>query len=341
MRRILYLLAVVLLAMPARKILADVVITNEGDRITGTITSVADGKMVVHSGVVGDVTIPLTHIRTFSTDKPLEFHLADGTVITRQVEQSSPGEVLVSGTGLGAGQPLMVSSIDEVNPKAFSASFQLGGTISRGNTYNDTLNASAAIGYKLKQEDITFKAEYENATEKIHTPTGYQPTTTTEDRWDIEAKYEHFFTKKFYGDVDIDVTKDRIAFLDLRLAPTAGVGYAWLQNDPLHFSTEGGIGWIYENYTNGTPTREEATLRLAYHLNYVFNANISAFHDLVYFPSIEYGSHYLINGDIGLHAKLTKNVFAELKAEWDYDSTPANGALKNDARYAATLGYAI
>jgi hypothetical protein len=30
-----------------------------------------------------------------------------------------------------------------------------------------------------------------------------------------------------------------------------------------------------------------------------------------------------------------------LKIEWDYDARPANGALKNDERYIASLGYSL
>jgi hypothetical protein len=62
---------------------------------------------------------------------------------------------------------------------------------------------------------------------------------------------------------------------------------------------------------------------------------------VTYFPSLRNGSVYVINTDIGLHAKLTKNLFAELKIEWDFNSSPAIGALKNDERYVAALGYAI
>jgi putative salt-induced outer membrane protein YdiY len=336
------LAAAVLVCVAGTKALADEVVTLEGDHINGTVKSISDGKLLIKSDTLGDVTVPMSHVSTFSTDAPIEVHLTDGTVVTRQLQKSDVGSVVVAGDQLGGGQKILVSSIDEINPKAFSAQVAIGGSLARGNSYSDTLNASLAMEYKVKTEDITFTAEYNYARQKTRLATGGLSTaSSTTDRWDLEGKYEHFFTKKFYAYVDAEVTKDRIAFLDLRFTPTAGVGYNWFDTKPLLFSTEAGVGWIYETYTNGTPTREEATLRLAYHLQYVFNDHVSAFHDVVYRPSIEYGSHYIINADIGLHAKLTSNLFTELKAEWDYDSTPANGALKNDARYIASLGYGL
>jgi putative salt-induced outer membrane protein YdiY len=317
---------------------ADEVITNEGDHINGTVTRVADGKLTVHSAVVGDVVIPLSHVKTFSTLAPIELHLADGTVLVRQVAQSDPGQVAIVGAGVGEGQMVKVSSIEDVNPQPLTGSLALGGTLTRGNTFTDTLNANFKLGYKVKQEQFSFTGEYEYGKTKDQT-TGVSQTTT--DRWDLDGKYQHFFSKKFYGYVEAEVTKDRIAFLDLRFTPSGGVGYQWFDKAPFMFNTEAGAAWLYENYTNGTPTREDAALKLAYHLTYDFNPTVQAFNDVTYFPSLRSASVYVINADIGLHAKLTKNMFAELKIEWDFNSSPAIGALKNDERYVAALGYSI
>jgi len=317
---------------------ADVVILKQGDHLTGKITKVADGNLTLHSDMAGDVVIPLSNVRTFSTVAPIDLHLSDGTVLVRQVAESDPGNVAIMGEGVGAGQKVPIATIEDVNPQPLTASFAIGGTLTRGNTFTDTLNANFKIGYKLKQELFTFTGEYEYGKQKDQT-TGVESTTT--DRWDLDGKYQHFFSKKLYGYVEAEVTKDRIADLDLRFTPSAGLGYQWLDKAPLMFNTEVGAAWLYENYSNGTPTREDAALKLAYHLTYNFNAAVSMFNDVTYFPSLRNASVYVINTDIGLHAKLTKNLFAELKIEWDFNSSPAIGALKNDERYVAALGYAI
>ena len=339
MRKVFSLLAAAVLgATVVSSALADEVLLNNGDRLTGTVTKVEDGKLTLHSGVFGDTVIATDQIKTFATDNPIDLHLTDGTVISRQVAESDQGTVALVGNGVGQGQTLNISTIDEVNPNPFTGSFSVGASLVRGNTFTDNLNGAFALGYKVKQEQLTFTGEYLYGNQK-NTTTGQESTTT--DRWDLYGKYQHFFSKKFYFYADADVTKDRIAFLDLRFTPSVGAGYQWLDKAPLKFGTEGGIAWLYENYTNGTPNREEVSLKLAYHLTYDFNPTVSLFHDLTYYPSIEHINNYLINADIGIHSKLTKKLFTELKVEWDYDSTPANGALKNDARYIASLGYSL
>lgn len=337
-RAIAFLAAAVLGAGLVSSARADEVILKAGDVINGTVTSAGDGKLQMHSPSMGDVSIPLADIKTFSTLAPIEIHLADGTVLVRSVGESDPGTVAIAGPGVGEGQKISVANIEDVNPQPLSGQLAIGGTLTRGNTYTDTLAANFKLGYKMKDERLLFTGEYEYGTTKQVT-TGLSTTTT--DRWDLDGKYEHFFSKKFYGYVEAEVTKDRIAFLDLRFTPSGGVGYQWFQPEPLGFSTEAGAAWLYENYTNGTPTREDAALKLAYHLTYDFNPTVQFFNDITYFPSLRSGSVYVINADIGLHAKLTKKLFAEFKIEWDFNSSPANGALKNDERYIASLGYSL
>jgi putative salt-induced outer membrane protein YdiY len=340
MRKAIAVLAAVLLGTAAvRDASADEVILKAGDHIHGTVTSVGDGKLMLHSPSMGDVTIPLKDIQTFSTVAPIEMHLADGTVLVRQVAESDPGTVAIVGTGVGAGQKVDVANIEDVNPQPLTGSFAVGGTLTRGNTFTDTLDANFKLGYKMKSELVSFTGEYDYGKTK-QVPTGIETTTT--DRWDLDGKYEHFFSKKFYGYVEAEVTKDRIAFLDLRFTPSGGVGYQWFSPEPLGFGTEIGAAWLYENYTNGTPTREDAALKLAYHLTYDFpHYGVQLFNDVTYFPSLRSGAVYVINADIGLHAKLTKKLFAEFKVEWEFNSSPAIGALKNDERYIASLGYSL
>ena len=86
------------------------------------------------------------------------------------------------------------------------------------------------------------------------------------------------------------------------------------------------MAWVYEHYTNSTPTCEDVSLKLAYHLTAKFNDAVSLFHDLSYYPSIEDGSVFIVNTDLGIRAAMSKHFFTEFKFILDYDSTPAIGA---------------
>lgn len=134
--------------------------------------------------------------------------------------------------------------------------------------------------------------------------------------------------------------KDRILDLDLRLTPGAGVGYQWLDRPDFQFNTEGGVSWVYEQFTDvGTPN-ENVSVRVAYHLKKTFfDSKLILFNDVQYFPSIENVQNYLILGDAGARVAITKTMFSELKAEVDYDSQPAPGSHRTDAKYILGVGW--
>jgi len=321
---------------------ADQVITTTGDTINGTIKGVTAGSLVVHTDSMSDVSIPLAHISTFTTSGPIVIQLADGSQLTSQVASGNTGTVTLVNPNGGPGEPLAITGIDNVNPQAFTASVTIGAILTRGNTFTDSVNAGLKLGYVHKNEQLSFSAEYLYGRQKTVDSRPVTETTTT-DRWEIDAKYQHFFTKRFYGFADIDATKDRIALLAIRVVPSVGAGYDIFDKSPFKLGVEGGASYVYQEYTNGSTTQSEVALKLAYHTTYDLTPTVQVFNDVTYYPVLAHISrgNFLLLTDIGVHAKLIDKVFAELKIEWDYNAEPANGALKNDERYVASLGYSL
>jgi putative salt-induced outer membrane protein YdiY len=322
--------------------MADQVITTTGDTINGTVKGVTAGSLVVHTASMNDVSIPLGHIQTFTTNGPIVIQLADGSQVTSQVASAEAGKITLVSPDGGPAEQLAIAGIDNVNPQAFTASVTIGAILTRGNTFTDSVNAGLKLGYVHKQEQLSFSAEYLYGRQKTVNSTPVTETTTT-DRWEIDAKYEHFFTKRFYAFADIDATKDRIALLAIRVVPSVGAGYQIFDKSPFKLGVEGGASYVYQDYTNGTTTQSEPALKLAYHTTYDITPTIQFFNDVTYYPVLSHISrgNFLLLTDLGVHAKLIDKVFAELKIEWDYNAEPANGALKNDERYIASLGYSL
>jgi putative salt-induced outer membrane protein YdiY len=338
MKKLCAVLAVVL-ALCTAVVSADQVVLKNGDKLDGTITSLDGGKLIINTPFAGDVKIDVTQISTFSTNAPVQLRLTDGTLINRQLGANDDGGVEVGGGLLGKSH-LAVSDIDAINPPpvVWSGDIKFGALLSRGNTQSDSISFGVDLAHKTEVDILTFSADYLYGTTHDRT-TGVQ--TATADNWQTDLKYEHNITKKLYGFADLEVSKDRLGFLDLRVAPSAGLGYRWFNKPDFTFSTEGGLAWIYQQYTNGTPHREDVSLVLSYHLTRAFNDNVSAFHNLSYYPSIQNGRNYLIDTDLGLHVVMTKKFFTEFKTVLNYDSNPANGALKTNTRIELNLGYML
>ena len=318
---------------------ADQVELKNGDKLDGTITAMGGGKLTINTPFAGDVIIDASQINTFSTTEPIELRLIDGTFIKREVAADSSGGVQIEG-GLLGNSHIAVSDIDAINPPpvAWTGDIKFGALLSRGNTQSDSINFGVDLAHKTDLDILTFSFNYLYGTTHDRT-TGVQ--TATADNWQTDLKYERTINKKLYGFADLQISKDRLGFLDLRVAPSAGLGYRWLDRPDFAFSTEGGLAWIYEQYTNGTPKREDVSLVLSYHLTRAFNDKVSLFHNFSYYPSIQNGRDYLINTDAGLHVVMTKRFFTEFKCVVTYDSVPANGALKTNTQLVLNLGYKL
>lgn len=332
---------VVLLCLSAvTVVLGDEIVFKNGDRLSGKITSLGDGKMVIQTAEAGDVKVDAAQVKSFSTDAPIELRLSDGTLLNRRVGPADgDGQVSLLGGLLGE-QGVAIADIDAINPPTVQwlGDIKFGALLSRGNSSSETVSLGINLARKTERDALTFGASYLYGRTKNRL-TGLR--TTTADNWQTELKYEYNFTKKFYGFADALLSRDRLAFLDLRFNPAVGVGYRWVKDPDLTFATEGGIAWVYETYTNASPTRRDFSLKLAYHLTKKFNDHVALFHDVSYFPSVQDGRHFIANIDAGFRATLTKHFFTEFKAVLDYDSTPARGALKTNTRYELNAGYAF
>ena len=78
---------------------ADEILFPNGDRLTGKIDHLVEGKMIFNSEVMGKVTIELSKIKTFSTDAPIAVHLKDETVLLQKVVSSESGKFGIEGAG--------------------------------------------------------------------------------------------------------------------------------------------------------------------------------------------------------------------------------------------------
>ena len=191
---------------------------------------------------------------------------------------------------------------------------------------------------RAEKDRITLGAGYYYGREK-NRDTGEKDTTV--NNWFASGKYDYFLTKQWYLFGALRFEGDRIADLDLRFTPSAGVGYQWYETPTFNLSTEAGLAWVYEDFRNQDSENHFAA-RLAYHVDWKPHEALFLFHNLAWLPSVDGPfQDYNLNADAGLRATLLANFFAEAKIEFRYDSTPASDAKKQDVRYLFGLGWSF
>ena len=336
--RILIVLAC--LAMFAQTGVGDEVLFKNGDRLTGKIVHLLDGKMVFKSNVAGDVTVNLSDIQTLSSDDAIEVNLKDSTGFKQKVLSASPGRFGIVGTDATQAQEFAVADIVSINkpiPK-WTGNITAGLTSTHGNTKTETISASANMTKRTDNDRTQLSTDYAKGTQEDRV-TGVDETI--EDWWRAKGKYDYFFSKKRYAYVDGRYEKDAVSQLDRRVIIGGGYGHQWVESADMNFSTEIGLASLYEKFDNQTESNSELSTQLGYNLDKKLTKNTKLAHDLTYYPALDKFSDYFLTTTVGIRTDLSTSFFATFKTIFNYDETPAVGAHKTDVKYFFGLGYSF
>lgn len=307
---------------------ADQIVMNNGDTLTGTIKETAAGKVVIKTELAGTVSVSLANIKTMSTDKPLELHLKDGSVINQPLQSADAGTVKVAGKT----DAVELANIAKINPEKprWKGDFSAGATYTTGNTKNESYAFSGNLAKRTEKDRTTFTGDSIRKKEGAN-------KTVTENWWRVGAKYDYFMSKKWYlyGQGRYEV--DEIADMDQRIIAGGGTGYQWIETDITSFSTELGASWIDEEYGDGT-SDDKISAQAGYRLSHQFNETFSFIHNLNYYPSTEKVSDYYLTTTGELRAKINSHLFTNFKVLFDYDATPAAGKGSSDLKYIFGAG---
>ncbi len=316
---------------------ADEIQFTNGDRLTGKVTRLKDGKLAFDSKIAGTLALNWADIATLSTDDPVTLELAGGSVIVDKLVAAEPGSVTTAGNDRVTAQTIPLASAVQVNPEPvrWKGNIVAGADIERGNTVKTAADARVDAVRRSDFDRITFGAYYQG--EQTGT-NGSNDETTTKRRMGGLLQYDYFVTKQLYAYGNAAGEKDGVADLDLRFTAGAGLGYQWFETDTFKWGTEAGLSWVSENYSN-VPTHDYIALRFASNLEYVLYSGLTFFQKTKFYPSLERWEDQLIDTSTGLRYKIFGNFFGESRVDWIWDRTPAPGKKENDLAFIVGIGY--
>ncbi len=342
MRRFVFLTlaAWLLLGAPLH---ADQVLLKNGDRLTGKIVALGDGKLVLNTDQVGQITVPAENIATFQSDSAIAIHLKDGTVLNQPAVAADPGQFAIAQGPALRPQTFALADVASINPPPkpqpkWTGNLSAAVTSTHGNTKAEAVSASVSVARRSEKDRTTAGADY-GKTKQRDRDTGEEKTT--EDWWRAKAQYDYFFTKKFFGFLNGRYEKDAIADLDRRVVVGGGAGYQWIETDRTSFSTGLGLASLYEKFDVDPPaddSNSQISLQAGYNFDHRITDTLRFVHDLTYYPSLEQFSDYYLTTTAELRASLTKTMFANFKVIFNYDESPAAGQGSTDVKYLLGVG---
>jgi putative salt-induced outer membrane protein YdiY len=331
--------AVLLISVSA---LGGQVYLENGDRLSGTITTMANGMITIQTALAGTVQIPMANVQTISSDEPLELHLNDGTIVKQPVEKDSEGTIKIAGSDVIDSQTLGLTQVMAINPPKpevpkWKADVSAALSYASGNTNNESYAISGNLAKQTEKDRFTFNCNAANKKEKSG-----GKEFTTENWWRSGGKYDYFLGENKYLFGEGRYQTDEVADLDRRIIVGTGAGYQWIKKEIQNFSTELGFANVYEKYETSSNGDSKLSLRMGYQYDQQFNKVFSFVHGLTYYPDVDnFSDYFLTSTSTELRAKINSHLFANFKVLFDYDATPATDKGNTDVKYLFGIGMNI
>ncbi len=316
--------------------MSDEVILKNGDRLTGTVKTTKEGKLILETSYSGEIGIKLADIQQVTTDKPVTVQLDDESQMTGILSSTDSAEMRIAADVDALPRPVSMAqiaaiAIPEIPGLKIKGQSNLGLDMNRGNTDQDTYHVDVESIFRWPDDRVTLGGSGD--LEKSNGDKTKQQAT-------LGGKYDHFMNKKWYLYSGLGFEHDKFADLTLRTTVSAGSGYQIYETDRTNLSIEAGPAYIWEDYDDSEDDDYAAAhwgLRFDHYL--VEAWKLQAFHRHTLDWSLEDSSAYLFKSATGLRIPILDSLQATVQVNFDRNNNPAAGAKKDDYEYLLTGGY--
>ncbi|MEX0870958.1 MAG: DUF481 domain-containing protein [Aquisalimonadaceae bacterium] len=331
-------LACALLLVGTGLVRADMLIMDNGDRITGTFIEHTDGTLMFRADYAATtLPVPWQQVSGLITDEIIRILLEDGTEIVGQAVETEPGRLRMVSGDLDEPVSFRVSRVTSITGSRTpprdsvrtSGNINVGGTLTRGNTRTEAANANAAFEARTNVNRFRAAGEVNRASDDDE---------LFRDDASASARYDHFVSERVYVNSSIALSRDR--FRDLRLRSSAGVGlgYQIFENPRRSLSAELGGSYVSQEYYDAENETNPA-FRWALDYEERLFTGIRLFHNQEGLQNLEDSSELLLRTRTGLRFPLIAGITGTIQANVDYDHSPPANSRSTDSAYLVTAGY--
>lgn len=325
-----------LVQTPAR---ADLVELANGDRLSGTVESMADGQLVLATPYAGKIKLPWAQISHIASEAPVRVRLADGSEYDGKLE-TTDGEPAIRLAGLDAAAPLTLARVAALNPPRHPERTQthgritVGGNMASGNTESSSLHVAGEFVARNPSQQIRLDGEINEAE---------QNGANTASNWRTGLKYDHFLRDdgRGYWYVNNGFARDRRADLDLRATLGAGAGRFLIDEKTLKVSLEGGATLVHETYGSGVVQRFPGARAALRYDHTLLDGRLALYHSSEVLVNLDDAKDTLWLTRTGARLPMTEQLGVSAEVKVDYDNVPAAGKKKTDTTFVVGMDYSL
>ncbi len=342
LRSVLLFFTVVLISTPLlARDKTDVVILKNGDRVTGEIKSLDRGKMNLSTDHMGTIQIEWAEVAQVTSQWIFEVETETGLRIFGALAPADEPETI---------QILGEDSRNTMHQTSVVKMTQLeAGFLARLEGYVD-LGFSFARANRAKEWTLDTEVKTRNEIRQIRV----NLNSLFSDRNDVDSNtrnvlildWTRFFSNRWLGTALTNFTQNQELDLDLRSTFGGTVGRHLLQSNRSKFTLAGGAVYTREKFIIDDPADPEdirnsieGVAALQYELFNFGEPEADIVVNLSIFPSLSNWGRVRMNFDTRIRYEIFKDFFWSVSAFDQYDSSPPEGAEKNDFGVNTGVGW--
>lgn len=332
--------------------LADVVTLKNGDRVTGTLVTIKGGNMELKSAILGELTIPMAQIATYSSAKPVAVVRKGKETVKGTMELLPSGNLQVKSNGQE--QTLAPANVDLIMPadeyqqkyegpapkpwQAWKGTAALGESLQRGNQDSNTLTTTIAA-IRERPETVNFERHFRStfnfATLLSHAD---EPGSTVTSRTLATGlRQDYLFSSRgfVYG---IGLFQHiSTEGLYLRQTYGGGLGFQAINNSRETFSIVGGLTYQREHFI-AAASDESMDGMFGEIFGRQFNKRMRLDHNLTFYPNFSEGGQYRFDTTTVFSLKLNTRLALNATFIDLYLSNPPAGNQNNNVTFSTGIG---
>jgi len=205
--------------------------------------------------------------------------------------------------------------------------FALGGKLTAGNTSVQSLHFDFLLNRNLKLDhEFTVKGNFDKES-SAGVDTAFKFSSVLRLAYSLSERHYHFYK--------LNADHDRFQDINLRLIPTVGMGYWFVNESKVKSILEGAVGYQKEYMLDNSST-DIMILRLSQDFTL---GDFSNEFD-VYANVADFGNFRGVN-ETKYTMKLNSHYALKLSLKDEYNNRPASGIQKNDLRFTTSIEYAV
>ena len=342
--RVLITILLLFAAQTASLADTDVVVFDNGDRLTGEIKSLERGKLRFKTDATDTISIEWDNVAFLSSEQNIQVELFDGKRYLGRLKLSPALKVINVQLGedfveLDAGDVVVMTPIESRGLD------RVDGSITAG--YNFT-QADAVEQFNLGL-DVEYRTELRSIGLAVNSSISNTQEKEASQRHNVNVDYKRFWPNRWLVTGFVTGTRNDELGVDLRTSMGGGGGRILTQSNHSRLLLESGLMFSRENLAadedgSNSPDRNtiEAFIAMDWDLFRFDSPELDLSTSLEIIPNLTDTGRVRGEFDISLRWEIIHDLFWQITLYDSYDSDPVvDGAEKNDYGISTSLGYSF